>query len=68
MVESNGRVGYAETHGPAPASIRTTVWLPGWIGKRLDAVLQDKEKRADVIRQGVLRELARREAEKKRPK
>ena len=53
---------------PPRGLIRTTVWLPEWIGERLDAVLKGKEKRADVIRQGVLRELARREAEKKRTK
>ncbi len=53
---------------PPRGLIRTTVWLPEWIGKRLDAVLRGKEKRADVIRAAVLHELARREAEKKRPK
>ena len=51
---------------PPRGLIRTTVWLPEWIGKRLDAVLVGKEKRADVIRRGVLRELAVREALKKK--
>jgi len=39
-----------------------TVRLPNRIGARIDAVLKGKEKRADVIRQGLLRELERREA------
>jgi len=43
---------------------RTTVRLPKKIGTRIDAVLQGKEKRSDLIRRGILREIERREAEK----
>jgi hypothetical protein len=46
---------------PPRGLIRTTVWLPEWLGKRLDAVLEGKEKRADVIRAAIERELQRRE-------
>jgi hypothetical protein len=53
---------------PPRGLVRTTIWLPEWIGKRLDGVLRGKEKRADVIRAAVLHELARREASHKVPK
>ena len=54
---------------PPRGFIRTSIWLPERIGRRIDAVLEGKEKRADVIRQGLVRELERREAEsaKKKP-
>jgi Arc/MetJ-type ribon-helix-helix transcriptional regulator len=45
---------------------KTTVRLPKRIGARIDAVLRGREKRSDVIRQGLMRELERREAEKLR--
>jgi hypothetical protein len=35
--------------------------LPIGIGPRIDLVLSEKEKRADLIRQGVMREIERRE-------
>jgi hypothetical protein len=38
-----------------------TVRLPIGIGPRIDLVLDKKEKRADLIRQGVMREIERRE-------
>ena len=44
----------------------TTIRLPKRIGGRIDAVLQGKEKRSDLIRSAIERELQRREAEKKK--
>jgi hypothetical protein len=52
-------------HSLRPVGLeRTTVRLPKKIGTRIDAVLQGKEKRSDLIRRGILREIERREAEK----
>jgi metal-responsive CopG/Arc/MetJ family transcriptional regulator len=47
----------------------TTIRLPKRMGGRIDAVLQGKEKRSDLIRSAVEHELQRREElKKKRPK
>jgi metal-responsive CopG/Arc/MetJ family transcriptional regulator len=56
---------------PPLGLVMTTIRLPKRIGGRIDAVLQGKEKRSDLIRAAIERELQRRESEakgKKRPK
>lgn len=69
--EESENVSKPRKMGRPPLGVeKTTVRLPKKIGARIDAVLHGREKRADVIRQGLLREIERREAEKgkKRPK
>ena len=55
--------------GRPPRNLRRmSVWLPQESWARMDALLREKELRADLIRAAVERELQRREAEKKRSK
>ena len=51
---------------PPLGLVMTTIRLPKRIGSRIDAVLQGKEKRSDLIRAAIEQELQRREADLKR--
>ena len=54
---------------PPLGLVMTTIRLPKRMGGRIDAVLQGKEKRSDLIRSAIEQELRRREElKKKRPK
>ena len=55
--------------GRPPRNLRrVSVWLPQQSWARMDALLWEKELRADLIRAAVEAEVQRREAELKKPR
>ena len=51
---------------PPLGLVMTTIRLPKRMGGRIDAVLRGKEKRSDLIRSAIERELQRREKDTKK--